>query len=317
MNEQRLTAYAQLIQQLLECSEDRKADLLQNHQDLIDKEFIAFMQQYAQYLAEAGNKNNARRLLNTAQQLTQWLNQSPKSVSEESYITLLQQLLQAESEVSAGKANKSIVYQILDNNRHLLNENLAHILPQYASDLITNNSPETTDTTVALIENLSFHIWQFPRGNRKAQIEIAIAGYLFTLSHHEENTKDWAKTQNSLGAAYRQRIKGNTAENIESAIAYYQAALRVRTESDYPEDWAETQNHLGIAYYSRIKGNTADNIETAIAYYQAALRVRTESDYPEDWAETQNHLGIAYYSRIKGKKADNIESAIAPTTKLL
>ncbi|NEP88997.1 MAG: hypothetical protein F6K18_20380 [Okeania sp. SIO2C2] len=127
MNEQRLTAYAQLIQQLLECSEDRKADLLQNHQDLIDKEFIAFMQQYAQYLAEAGNKNNARRLMNMAQKLTQRLNQSQNPVS---YTTLLQQLLQAESEVRAGKANKSIVYQILDNNRHLLNENLAHILPQ-------------------------------------------------------------------------------------------------------------------------------------------------------------------------------------------
>ncbi|MGD1698823.1 CHAT domain-containing protein [Dapis sp. BLCC M229] len=312
MNEQRLTAYAQLIEQLLECPQGKEPDILQNHQHLIDEGLIAVMQQYAQHLAEAGNENSARRLLNMAQQLTQWLNQSPKSISEESYITLLQQLLQAEFKIYDGEANKSIVYHILNNNRHLLNENLAHILPQYASYLIANNPPETTDTTVALIVNLSFHILDFPRGDRKAQIEIAIAGYLFTLSHHEENTKDWAKTQNSLGSAYRQRIKGKKAENIESAIACCQAALRVFTESNYPQDWAKTQNNLGSAYRQRIKGNTADNIESAIAYYQAALRVRTFSDYPEDWAMTQDCLGIAYYySRIKGKKADNIETAIA------
>ncbi|RQH04289.1 CHAT domain-containing protein [Okeania hirsuta] len=304
MNEQRLTAYAQIIQQLLECSEDRKADLLQNHQDLIDKEFITFMQQYAQYLAEAGNKNNARRLMNMAQKLTQRLNQSQNPVS---YTTLLQQLLQAESEVRAGKANKSIVYQILDNNRHLLNENLAHILPQYASDLITNNSPESTDNTGALIENLSFHIWQFPRGNRKAQIEIAIAGYLFTLSHHKENTKDWAKTQYNLGSTYKNRIKGNKADNIESAIKCYQAAWNVYTEPKYPQQWAMIQHYLGLVFYRRIKGNKAGNIELAIDYYQNALRVLTESDYPRYWAETQYYLGSAYSSRIKGNKADNIE----------
>ncbi|NES75196.1 MULTISPECIES: CHAT domain-containing protein [unclassified Okeania] len=273
MNEQRLTAYAQIIQQLLECSEDRKADLLQNHQDLIDKEFITFMQQYAQYLAEAGNKNNARRLMNMAQKLTQRLNQSQNPVS---YTTLLQQLLQAESEVRAGKANKSIVYQILDNNRHLLNENLAHILPQYASDLITNNSPETTDTTVALIKNLSFHIWQFPRGNRKAQIEIAISGYLFTLSHHEENTKDWAMIQGNLGSAYSysSRIKGNAAENIESAIAYFQAALRVRKPETLPAHCLRT------AYNLANFASTQKNYQLAIDNYEIAIAAIEQS---RDW----------------------------------
>ncbi|OZH55112.1 hypothetical protein AFK68_06675, partial [Hydrocoleum sp. CS-953] len=250
MNEQRLTAYTELIHELLECHQGEVPNILQNHEHLIDEGLIAVMQQYAQHLAEAGNENNARQLMNMAQQLAQWLNQSPKSVSVESYITLLQQLLQAELEIYNGKANKSIVYHILNNNRHLLDENLAHILPKYASDLITNNPPETTDTTVALIVNLSFHILDFPRGDRKAQIEIAIAGYLFTLSHLQENTKNWARIQNNLGTAYKNRIKGNTADNIEPAIACYQAALRVRTESAYPLDWAMTQYNLGLAYYN-------------------------------------------------------------------
>ncbi|NET25564.1 CHAT domain-containing protein [Okeania sp. SIO1I7] len=308
MNEQRLKVYIQLIQQLLECPPGQEPNILQKHQHLIDKEFIAFMQQYAKAMLKAGKTNNARQLMNMAQQLTPWLNQSQNPVS---YNTLLQQLLQAEWEVGTGKADRNIVYHILDNNQHLLDENLAHILPQYASNLISNNSPETTDNTVALIANLSFHIWEFPRGNRKAQIEIAIAGYLFNLSHHKENTKKWAGTQNNLGGTYCQRIKGNTADNIEMAITCFQAALRVRTESAYPQDWAMTQNNLAGAYCQRIKGNKADNIEMAITCFQAALRVFTESAHLQDWAMTQYNLAAAYKNRIKGDTGDNIESAIS------
>ncbi|MGK7921751.1 MAG: CHAT domain-containing protein [Trichodesmium sp.] len=310
MNEQRLTEYAQLIQQLLECPQGEEPDILQNHLHLIDAGLIAVMEQYAQYLAEADQKNNAQWLLNMAEKLTEWLNQSQNSVSEESYNTLLQQLIEAEAKVYDGEADESIVYHILDNNRHLLDENLAHILPQYASNLI-NKLPEDTDTIIALIENLSIHIDEFPRGDRKAQIEIAIAGYLFVLSHRQKNTEKWAQTQNNLAIAYSDRIKGESADNLETAIACYKAALRVRTESAYPQQWATTQNNLAIAYSYRIKGESADNIETAIAYYEAALRVRTESAYPQDWAMTQNNLAIAYSDRIKGETADNIETAIA------
>ncbi|NEP41953.1 MAG: tetratricopeptide repeat protein [Okeania sp. SIO2H7] len=133
---------------------------------------------------------------------------------------------------------------------------------------------------------------------------------VFTESNYPQ---DWAMIQGNLGSAYSysSRIKGNAADNIESAIAYYQAALRVYTLCAYPQDWAMTQRNLGIAYYTRIKGNKADNKESAIVYYQAALRVYTESDYPRDWAMTQDCLGIAYSSRIKGNTADNIETAIA------
>ncbi|NES03635.1 MAG: tetratricopeptide repeat protein, partial [Okeania sp. SIO2F4] len=310
MNEQRLTEYAQLIQQLLECPEGEELDILQNHLHLIDAGLIAVMEQYAEYLAEAGQKNNDQWLLNMAEKLTEWLNQSQNSVSEESYNTLLQQLLEAELKVYKGEADESIVYHILDNNRHLLDENLAHILPKYASDLI-NKFPEDTDIIVALIENLSLHIYQFPRGDRKAQIEIAIAGYLFTLSHRQENTEDWAMTQNNLGLAYSYRIRGDRAENLESAIAGYHLALEVSTKEDFPMNWARTQNNLGLAYSNRIRGDRAENLESAIAGYHLALEVYTKEDFPMDWATTQNNLATAYSDRIRGERAQNLENAIA------
>ncbi|MGB3509942.1 MAG: CHAT domain-containing protein, partial [Microcoleaceae cyanobacterium] len=69
-----------------------------------------------------------------------------------------------------------------------------------------------------------------------------------------------------------------------------EAALRVYTESAYPQDWAMTQNNLANAYYSRIKGETADNIETAIACSEAALRVAKPDTLPADCLQTARNL---------------------------
>ncbi|MGB3265950.1 MAG: tetratricopeptide repeat protein [Microcoleus sp.] len=107
------------------------------------------------------------------------------------------------------------------------------------------------------------------------------------------------------------RIVGSRAENLERAIAFYEAALTVYTLEDFPEDWAMTQNNLANAYRNRINGLRADNLERAIAFYEAALTVRTLEDFPEQWAMTQNNLANAYLYRINGSRAQNLEQAIA------
>ena len=117
--------------------------------------------------------------------------------------------------------------------------------------------------------------------------------------------------QHNLGAAYRERIQGEKAENIERGIAYYESALIVYTYEQLPQYWAGTQSNLGIAYRERIQGEKAENIEIAIACCKSALIVRTDQQFPQDWAGTQNILGNAYRQRIQGEKAENIEIAIA------
>jgi len=129
--------------------------------------------------------------------------------------------------------------------------------------------------------------------------------------------EDWAMTQNNLAIAYSDRIRGEKAENLERAIAYYQEALKVRTFDAFPEKWAATHNSLAIAYRHRIRGEKADNLERAIAYYQEALKVYTFDAFPEDWAMTQNNLAIAYRHRIRGEKAENLELAITACNEAL
>ena len=116
--------------------------------------------------------------------------------------------------------------------------------------------------------------------------------------------------QHNLGVAYRERIKGDKAENLEQAITNYEKVLSVFTREAFPQDWALTQHNLGVAYFERIKGDKAENVEQAITSHEKAVSVFTREAFPQDWANTQMNLGIAYRERIQGDKAKNIEQAI-------
>lgn len=117
-------------------------------------------------------------------------------------------------------------------------------------------------------------------------------------------------TQVNLALAYRSRIQGSRADNLEQAIEADKAALTVFTAAAFPQDWARAQNCLANDYRSRIRGSRPYNLEQAIRGYEAALTVRTATAFPRDWAATQSNLGLAYASRLQGSRADNFEQAI-------
>ncbi len=120
-----------------------------------------------------------------------------------------------------------------------------------------------------------------------------------------------ASARYSLGSELIEATLGARVANLRQAIACYEAALRIRTEDDFPQDWAMTQNNLGIAYTDLPSGDRAANLRQAIACYEAALRIRTEADFPQDWAMTKNNLGIAYKDLPSGDRAANLRQAIA------
>jgi tetratricopeptide (TPR) repeat protein len=140
--------------------------------------------------------------------------------------------------------------------------------------------------------------------------EKVIAAYKQTLALVEEDSAGWAILQAKLGLAYTDRIFEKTVENLETAIQYCQAALKVFTPEAYPEKWADIQNNLGNAYRERIRGEWQENLEQAIHCYQLALRVRNRESLPIKWAVTQRNLGETCSRRIRGDRADNLEQAI-------
>jgi CHAT domain-containing protein len=126
----------------------------------------------------------------------------------------------------------------------------------------------------------------------------------------EDTPHRWAATQNNLGNAYCDRIRGDRAANLEQAIAAYQHALRVYTRKAAPQDWARTQMNLGTAYRKRIRGDRDANLEQAIAAHEAALQIITREADPHLWATAKDGLGTVYAERIRGDRAANLERAI-------
>jgi len=312
MDEQRLAAYLELIQALLDCPSGEEDDILNANRELVDANFVQVMEAEAEKMAAEGN-SNAGWLQNLAAQLANYIS---NTATPEEYLSFLEKVLQVTRE---SNGNPQVVYPILQQNFDKLDLNFAQILQAWATFKFTGVTSEEAASIAAIIVNFGTLIQQFILGRRAWNLEICIACYTAALEVYKRKDypEDWAMTQNNLAAAYGDRIAGLRAGNIEEAIARYTAALEVRTRENYPEQWAMTQNNLGNAYRNRIEGLRAANIEEAITRYTAALEVRTRDNYPEKWADIQICLGAAYSNRIEGVRAANIEEAIARYTAAL
>ena len=55
--------------------------------------------------------------------------------------------------------------------------------------------------------------------------------------------------------AYADRIRGDRADNLEIAIAGYNAALKILTREVTPVDWARVHMNRAGAYAQRIRGS--------------------------------------------------------------
>jgi CHAT domain-containing protein/predicted enzyme related to lactoylglutathione lyase len=313
MDETRDRAYLQLIQTLLTCPNGEENQILNANSELVDAELVQAMVAVAAHLSENNQENEATVLLQMGTQIANFLGMNDDGDSNNSqgenlqkYANFLLELLQTEAD---SNSDIKVIYPMLRQRQHLLNASFSEILEQVAENLISAHQ-EAIESIVALIENLSIHISNFPRGNRANNIEIAIAGYQIVLSNREPGSEKYAQTQNNLANAYSDKNNGSRADNLERAIGFYEAVLIVYTLEDFHEYWAMTQNNLAAAYTDRINGSRADNLERAIGFYEAALTVYTFEDFSEKWALTQNNLATAYLYRIKGSRADNLERAI-------
>ncbi|MBD2085329.1 tetratricopeptide repeat protein [Trichocoleus sp. ST-U3] len=168
--------------------------------------------------------------------------------------------------------------------------------------------------------NLSLAYNNRIRGNKAENLETAISAgkkSLEIFTRKESHTILGANVQilqasvqNNLGLAYRNRIYGEQADNIEQAICYFKAAFELLNRETLASEWAKFQHNLGNAYAYRILGDRAENLEKAIKYIEEALEVYTKETLPKDWANAQNTLGFTYHERIRGDRAENLEKAI-------
>ena len=218
MEENRIAAYEQLIHTLLNCPNGDEPQILQDNSELLDRGFLETCESVAAKLAEQGGENGANFLRNLASQLGQFIHMNDDGDSNNSegenpqeYANFFLELLQAEE---ASNGDVKVIYTMLDQRQHLLNARFAETLQQVAQKLLDGENPETISSIVALIENLSIRINNFPRGNRASNIEIAITGYQIVLNNREPGSEKWTQTQHNLATAYNNRINGSLGQNL-------------------------------------------------------------------------------------------------------
>ncbi|MGB7440245.1 MAG: hypothetical protein WA919_04195, partial [Coleofasciculaceae cyanobacterium] len=163
----------------------------------------------------------------------------------QTYLNFLLQVLPAFLTPAFLTGNPQGVYSYLEANSEKLDDEMVELFQSWTGvySFIRSNfyklrislpmvSPDKAESWVAArIANLCDTLVQFDREGKAPNIEIAIAGYKMILNVFDRKTfsEEWAKTQISLGAAYRNRIKGDQPENLELSLDYYRNALEVYT----------------------------------------------------------------------------------------
>ena len=301
----RYQAYIRLIQELLQSSGERGQQILLANRELLDAGLIETMEQVAAEFNSQGNPDGDL-LTQMALNLSQYMEVAPAGQADLSF--LLDVL-----EAIGNDATDSQIYHLLEVNLDRVNLRLVQILQIWADDGLDDIFQKREQIPIGTyIHRFSQLISEFPLGNPRHNIEIALTGYqvllrIFTRTNYPNQ---WASVQINIGNTYVRRITGSKEENVETAIESFNNALEIITAYNAPQKWAMIHNNLGAAYRNRIAGHSIENIELAIGAYSNVLEIYNRIDFPEKWAMTNNNLGVAYKKRIKGDRKENIESAI-------
>ncbi len=210
----------------------------------------------------------------------------PRKQNRKAYRDFLNKLLQT---IRRTNCKRRVVERFLKANVDKLDDNIAQVLRSWATAKLSEVEPEEARRLAGEIGNFSFLVQQFRLGSKDNNLEIAITGYevAATIFTRKAFPKQWAKIQNNLGEAYRNRIGGDKPQNLKKAIVVLLDALQYIPE-EFSELRAAIQNNLGLAY--RDQGQ----IEQAIAVHKEALKFYSSKGLSEQWADTQNYLGNAY-----------------------
>lgn len=179
MDENRISAYLNLIQKLLNCPGSEQPEILQANSELLDLGFLQVCEVVATHFAEEGNENAANSLRNIVSYLGELLEMNKQTDGDNSeedenfqiYQNFILELLQTEQD---SKGDVAVIYPMLAFRQHLLNARFAEILKQVIENLIANEHPEVIESILTCIENLSIDIKNFPLGERANNIEIAL-----------------------------------------------------------------------------------------------------------------------------------------------
>ena len=182
-------------------------------------------------------------------------------------------------------------------------------------------------------EALGDALRETPTSPRGIGLVLALGHYISALHvfTHTAFPVEWTKLYQKLGHLCVALPTGNRQENLQQAVAYFRAVLRVYTQPPFdtaqgsgirlrqtlqvhaknrsPKEWAGMLWALGQVYRELPSGDPEKDLPQAISCFEAALQVYTESLFPAEWAATQRSLGLAHHQRAQGHMPQHLRQA--------
>jgi hypothetical protein len=136
MDEQRVEAYVNLIQQLLGCESGTEGTILQQHADLVDAGLLVMMEQFADWMEIQGNAS-AEYARQFVTHLAQILGKAePKQIEVQDAVSFATEVIHL---IVQTRGDRNQVYRFLRANLTRLNYELLTALPIVFKDLVFNN----------------------------------------------------------------------------------------------------------------------------------------------------------------------------------
>jgi len=326
----RIGMYQRFIESLLACPKGDEMALIESSSDLLDLGLLEVMGQTAGSLLVRGQSALANFLLYWVQEIGVKLGvyeRLPQGESKGGEPALQSSMI--------GKTVKELIGKVVKTLKQPVKLPLSQTTGEPEQKDIPISSPSTLEQSskpaVPDVPYLLLRLLQIISDQRDKKIAFQ-ACYQILSSQKvtvelASQLRQWSEalfpqitTEQAIGVAYDIGMLGqmfmgcpigDTAVNLEIAIAAMEISLTKITDDVNPYLWASLNHNLAICYSDATLRDKAESQEFALHYYQLCLQFYKVTEHPHDWAMIQNNLGLLYRDRIREDKSINIELAIA------
>jgi uncharacterized caspase-like protein len=131
----------------------------------------------------------------------------------------------------------------------------------------------------------------------RAVLDQALAAYREALGFSDENSLDWAITNNDTATVLQvmgERMSDTAA--LEEATAMLESSLAVFEREKDDALWAKAKSNIGnVLMMLGERESDSGKLEDSVAAFRSVLEKRDRAKAALDWAGTQNNIGIALY----------------------
>ncbi|MCL1467136.1 CHAT domain-containing protein [Argonema galeatum] len=280
MDEQRIAAYYQLIQKLLECPNGEESQILNDNFELIDPGLLQAIIVFAKQFDDNGNQNDANFLSNLALQLGKFLG------SEQQETTIRKETAHILFDWGVKQFYISRFVVAFECWQQCL------IIYQAIHDL---QGEANSLGSLGIAYN---SLGQFERAITFHEKSLAIKRQI-------QDCQGEATCLGNLGIAY------HSLGEYEEALNCHKQSLDISREIKDPQGEAASLGNLGIAYHS------LGEYEEAITFHEKSLAIKQEIKDPLGEANSLGSLGNAYHSLGQVERAINFyEKSLAICRKI-